>query len=90
MKKYPYNEKINERNEKLRIFTHKVNDEELKWHRDRENRLVEVIEGDNWFIQFDNELPKPLIPGKQYIIPEGMYHRVIKGNSILKIKINVI
>jgi hypothetical protein len=90
MKKYPYNEKINERNEKLRTFTSNVNDEELKWHRDREDRLVEVIEGDNWFIQFDNELPKPLIPGKQYIIPEGVYHRVIKGNSILKIKINVI
>lgn len=90
MKKQPYIEKINERNEKLRTFTSNVNDEELKWHRDRENRLVEVIEGVNWFIQFDNELPKPLIPGKQYIIPEGVYHRVIKGDSKLKIKINVI
>jgi len=90
MKKQPYIEKINERNEKLRTFTSNVNVEELKWHRDRENRLVEVIEGDNWFIQFDNELPKPLIPGKQYIIPEGVYHRVIKGDSKLKIKINVI
>lgn len=90
MKKQPYIEKINERNEKLRTFTSNVNDEELKWHRDRENRLVEVIEGNNWFIQFDNELPKPLIPGKQYIIPEGVYHRVIKGDSRLKIKINVI
>lgn len=90
MKKQPYTEKINERNEKLRTFTPNVNDEELKWHRDRENRLVEVIEGDNWYIQFDNELPKPLIPGKEYIIPEGIYHRVIKGDSRLKVKIKVI
>ena len=33
MKKQPYIEKINERNEKLRIFTPRVNDEELKWQR---------------------------------------------------------
>lgn len=81
----PINEEV-----KTRTFNVNVNTDDLKWHRDRENRLVEVIEGDNWFIQFDNELPKPLIPGKQYIIPEGVYHRVIKGDSSLKIKINVI
>ena len=60
----------------------------MKWHRDREDRLIEVIDGSDWEIQFDNELPKKLTPGTQIIIPEGVYHRVIKGSSELKIKVN--
>jgi hypothetical protein len=35
----------------------------------------------------DNELPTPLIVGKKYFIPEGIYHRVIKGIGNLKVKI---
>lgn len=86
----PYSDKPINEEVKIRTFNVNVNTDDLKWHRDREDRLVEVIEGDGWLLQFDNELPKPLLPGKQYIIPEGIYHRVIKGNSMLKIKINVI
>jgi len=85
-KEEPYDEIITE-NSKIRIFSESVDDEELKWHRDREDRLVEVIEGDGWEIQFDNELPKSLTPGTQIVIPEGVYHRVIKGSSELKIKV---
>ena len=83
----PYDEEINE-SHRVRVFSEGVDDEDLKWHRDREDRLVEVIEGDGWEIQFDNELPKKLTPGTQIIIPEGVYHRVIKGSSELKIKVN--
>jgi hypothetical protein len=35
----------------------------------------------------DNELPIKLIVGEKYFIPEGVYHRVIKGNSKLKVRI---
>jgi quercetin dioxygenase-like cupin family protein len=83
----PYDEEINE-SVRVRVFSENVDDEELKWHRDREDRLVEVIEGDGWEIQFDNELPKRLTPGTQIVIPEGVYHRVIKGSSELKIKVH--
>lgn len=83
----PYDEEINE-SHRVRVFSEGVDDEDLKWHRDREDRLVEVIEGDGWMIQFDNELPKKLTPGTQIVIPEGVYHRVIKGSSELKVKVH--
>ena len=35
--------------------------------------------------QFDNELP--FIMEEKFIIPMGVYHRVIKGDGELKLKI---
>ena len=67
----------------LRTFSPDVDSEELKWHRDRENRLVEILEGEDWFLQMDNELPTKLVIGEKYYIPEGVYHRVIKGKNNL-------
>ena len=83
----PYDEEINE-SHRVRVFSESVDDEDLKWHRDREDRLIEVIDGSDWEIQFDNELPKKLTTGTQIVIPEGVYHRVIKGSSELKIKVH--
>lgn len=74
----------------VRTFSVDVESEELKWHRDRENRIVEVIEGGFWYLQMDNELPVQLIDGKKYYIPEGVYHRVIKGHKNLKVEITLI
>jgi hypothetical protein len=72
---------------RFRTFDENVDDEELKWHRDRENRLVEILESDNWYLQMDNELPIKLIVGEKYFIPEGVYHRVIKGKGKLVVTI---
>ncbi len=83
----PYSENMVSEGVKFRTFDVDVDTDELKWHRDRQDRLVEVIEGENWGLQFDNELPISLVSGQSYIIPEGMYHRVIKGDSELKVKI---
>lgn len=85
----PFDE-IKEGNKKIRTFNENTNSDEFKWHRDRENRLVTVLEGYGWEIQMDNELPKKLEIGKKYIIPEGTYHRVIKGNGNLKVSIEFI
>jgi hypothetical protein len=85
----PYDETITE-GKKVRLFTESVDDNELKWHRDREDRLVEVIEGNGWELQFDNELPIKLKKGMGLIIPEGVYHRVIKGSGSLKVSITVL
>ena len=86
MESLPYQQQIID-NKKLRIFSPNVDSEELKWHRDRENRLVEILEGENWYLQMDDELPKKLIVGEKYYIAMGVYHRVIKGDSELKILI---
>ena len=88
-KEVPYDETISE-GKKVRVFTESVDNHELKWHRDREDRLVEVIEGEGWKLQFDDELPIKLEKGMGLIIPEGVYHRVIKGSGNLKVSITVL
>jgi hypothetical protein len=84
---HPYNETISD-GKSFRVFTESVDDGELKWHRDRETRMVEVIESNNWKLQIDNELPITLVVGEKYLIPEGVYHRIIKGNGDLKVSIS--
>ena len=71
-------------NETFRIFESNVNELDLTWHRDNEDRIVESVGSTNWKIQLDNELPKKL---ESVFIPKGVYHRLIKGNSDLKVKI---
>jgi uncharacterized membrane protein YheB (UPF0754 family) len=85
----PFDE-VDEGTNKVRVFSEQTNSDEFKWHRDREDRLITIIEGNGWGIQIDNELPKQLEVGKQYIIPEGVYHRVIKGDGNLKVSIQFI
>ena len=72
----------------LRIFKSYVNDDELVWHRDRENREVAVIEtGGNWQFQFDDNMPFELTSGILFEIPKMTYHRLIKGEGDLVLKI---
>jgi len=71
----------------LREFDGDVDEQELVWHRDRNDREVTVIEGTGWKLQMDNELPKELMVGKLYNIKAMEYHRLIKGNGTLKLKI---
>lgn len=86
MERLPFKEK-SEQNFRIRTFSKKVNESELKWHTDEEDRIVIPLNETDWKLQMDNELPVKLIKGKKYFIPEGMYHRVIKGNGVLKVKI---
>ena len=83
----PYEDVILSSNVKERTFEEDVDDGELLWHRDREDRIIEVIEGNNWKLQMDNELPFILEKNQKYFIPKGIYHRAIKGEGKLKIKI---
>ena len=72
----------------IRKFSVKTSDDEFIWHRDREDRFIKVIDGEGWLIQLDNNLPLELSQGMEVFIKKGEWHRVIKGNSnlILKIK----
>lgn len=73
---------------KIRKFSFDVDPEELVWHRDREDRYVEVLDGEGWSIQYDNEIPMTLELGDSFFIKKNSWHRVIKGNSDLIIKIS--
>jgi len=69
----------------IRTFKKETDSGEMQWHRDREDRIIEPIEETSWKFQLDNELPK-IIKEKIYI-PKGVYHRLIKGDGDLKIKL---
>ena len=71
--------------EGVREFSAELNPEELMWHRDNEDRIVEPIGSTDWKLQLDNQLP--ILLKNQIFIPRGMWHRAIKGTGNLKIKI---
>ena len=82
----PYSEQT-EHDYVLREFSQDISTLELVWHRDKRDRIVEVLEGEGWEFQMDNELPQVLKKGDVMEIPKETYHRVKKGNSKLVIKI---
>ena len=71
----------------IREFSADVDEMELIWHTDKEDRVVSVIEGNNWKFQFDEQLPFEMIDNIDIVIPKGVIHRVIKGDGPLKIKV---
>jgi quercetin dioxygenase-like cupin family protein len=50
--------------------------------------MIEVLEGEGWKVQLDNRLPLALTKGDRIFINEGDVHRIHKGITDLKIKIN--
>lgn len=78
---------LTEGKEIIREFSANVDPMSLIWHEDQEDRTIEVIEGNGWKFQFDEELPFELTENISFDIPRGYLHRVIKGYDKLKIKI---
>ena len=70
-----------------RVIKEDVEDQQLIWHKDRKDRVVKVIYGTGWKLQYDNELPTDLELGKTYYINKEQFHRLHKGNSELKLEI---
>ena len=81
----PFIEKSMGNNQYIREFSTDVDTHELEWHIDREDRTVEVIENIDWQFQLDNNLPQLL--KETIFIPKETYHRVIKGEGNLKVRI---
>lgn len=79
----PYTDKSN-----IRTFSKDVDEMDLIWHRDDEDREITILEGNGWYFQRDNELPLELKVGDSIFIPRHQVHRVIKGTTDLKISIN--
>lgn len=71
----------------LREFKKETPEDELIWHLDKEDREVTLVEGTNWKLQLDNQLPQMLELGKSYWIPKMTYHRLIRGDDDLLIRV---
>ena len=70
----------------IREFSENIDPIELLWHRDDENRTVEIIGETDWKLQLDNQLPTSI--NQPIFIPKHEWHRVIKGTGTLKLKIH--
>ena len=70
----------------IREFNENIDPIELLWHRDNENRTVEIIGETDWKVQLDNQLPTSI--NSPIFISKHEWHRVIKGTGILKLKIH--
>ena len=75
-------------NSNIRTFSKDVDPMDLIWHMDDEDRNIEILEGKGWKFQFDNELPLSLVKGDHIFIKRHRIHRIHKGTTDLKIKIN--
>ena len=69
----------------VREFNENIDPIELMWHRDNEDRTLEILGETNWRIQLDNKLP--ILLENHIFIPKHEWHRVIKGTGTLKLKI---
>jgi len=81
----PFKEDKISKNTYFRTFYENVESGDLTWHRDREDRYIEPTHETSWTFQLDNELPQNL--SKRIFVPKGVYHRLIKGNGDLILKI---
>lgn len=68
----------------IRDFSN-FSEKDLFWHRDKEDRNVELLEG-KIEIQLDNSLPLNMEKGIKYFIPKNTFHRVISKDPF-KVKI---
>jgi hypothetical protein len=69
----------------VRTFSQDVDPDELKWHRDEEDRTVTPLNCNDWMFQRDDQLPEPM--DKEITISRGEWHRVIKGTTDLVVRI---
>ena len=84
----PYNDVRLNRSTLLREFNSRIDDIEYTWHRDEDDRIIEVFSGAGWQLQLDNQLPVLLESGCEYYIPAGVWHRLHKGQDNLTILIS--
>lgn len=71
----------------IRTFKSNVLHEDLKWHWDNEDRIVVCENDTDWKFQMDNQLPTNINKNTPIFIPEGQYHRIIKGTGDLTLKV---
>lgn len=75
---------------RIRTFSKDSLQDDMVWHRDRENRLVIPLNSTDWLYQQDNELPVPLKKDRLQFIPRNVYHRLLVGKKDLVVEIREI
>ena len=70
----------------IREFSENIDPIELLWHRDDEDRTIEILEDTDWQIQLEDKLPTSL--KDRIFIARHEWHRVIKGTGTLTLKIH--
>jgi hypothetical protein len=73
------------KSEVIRTFSENIDEIELKWHRDQEDRIIESLSKSDWKIQLENQLP--VFINSPVHIKSGEWHRLIKGKNELTLKI---
>ena len=76
----PYSEK-KEDGYLIREFSQDTPSFEFVWHRDKYDREINIISGENWFLQIQHELPKRMNAGQCMFIRKKVWHRVFCINS---------
>ena len=71
----------------IRTFDPLRDDEEFGWHRDMEDREIEILEGEGWQFQIQDCLPWLLKKGMEFKIEKEEYHRLIRGEAPLKCRV---
>ena len=71
----------------FRTFSSDIEEDKLYWHKDKENRILFVIDGIGWKLQMDDELPISLVKNGIYSVPKETFHRLHKGETSLVLKI---
>lgn len=69
----------------IRVFFPWVKGRDLVWHRDNSDRDIVPLLNSNWMFQFDNDLP--FLLKEELFIKKSRYHRLLKGNGFLVLKI---
>lgn len=82
----PFSEELND-GYHVRTFLKDLNENELKWHWDAEDRIVICEHDTDWKFQYDNELPIPIEKNTPLFIENGQYHRIVKGTGDLTLKV---
>jgi gentisate 1,2-dioxygenase len=85
----PFAESIIDDRTRLRTFAPNTAHDELIWHRDKEHRIVQVLEGKGWMMQVDGRLPVPMTPGEVHVIPKETWHRVIREDSATHLTVEI-
>jgi len=71
----------------IREFGDDIDPIELMWHRDDEDRTIEILGETDWAIQLEDSLPTSL--NSRIFIKRHEWHRVIKGTGKLTLKIHL-
>jgi len=85
VKPFPFNQKKIDESIYERWFSSELEADDLLWHWDEEDRIINPLHETDWKFQFDNELPFNI--KEEISIPKGVWHRLIKGSGELRIMV---